>query len=98
MNETRVYMLDGMKLCVPLRFDIHFGKTIEDYREWIENEVYTPAGHRIMFSGTDACSFAEEATPGGCPDCGSCRFYKRAGEHTRIGACMHEDKQVKTDA
>ncbi len=90
MNEAVTYILDGIKLCVPLRYDEKSGKAIEDYREWIENTVYTPFGHRVMFSGTDACEQAEEAAPGGCPDCGSCRFYRRAAEHTWIGVCLRE--------
>ncbi|MCD8364605.1 MAG: hypothetical protein LUC83_02095 [Clostridiales bacterium] len=93
MRKDRTYILDGMELRVPLRTDRKPGRPTEDYREWIENTVYTPLGHRIMFSGTDACSYAEETTPGGCPDCGSCRFYRRAGEHTWIGMCVYEELQ-----
>ncbi|MCC8152233.1 MAG: hypothetical protein LIO96_12505 [Lachnospiraceae bacterium] len=89
MDAARTYILDGMELHVPLRVDMQPGRPIEDYREWIENIVYTPSGYRVMFSGTDACIHAEEVTPGGCPDCGSCRFYRRAAEQTWIGMCVN---------
>ncbi|MCC8168239.1 MAG: hypothetical protein LIO37_02720 [Clostridiales bacterium] len=89
MDQTRTYILDDMELHVPLRIDINTGRAMEDYREWIENMIFTPSGRRVMFAGTDACPHAEEAAPGGCPDCGSCRYYKRAAEHTWIGICMH---------
>ncbi len=87
--KIRRYELEGLILEIPLRLDERAGIYIEDYTEYIENKVRSPEGHPVMFSGEDACPHAEEATPGGCPDCGSCRFYLRAGEHTWIGLCKN---------
>ncbi len=104
MNEkkTKTYTFDGMDLKVPLIKDAKTGMFLEDYREWLENVVYTPNGHPIMFSGEDACELAQEKNLSSgsavgtkseqCPDCGSCKFYRRAGEHTWIGVCVHEEK------
>ncbi len=94
---TRKYELDGLILEIPLHFDERSGIYIEDYSEYIENITYSPEGFPVMFAGEDACPYAEEATPGGCPDCGSCRFYKRAGEHTWIGICRNEHKRRQND-
>ncbi len=89
MEQIREYELEDIILKIPLIYDRQSDKYIEDYREWIENEVFTPSGYPIIFAGEDSCEHAEEATDGGCPDCGSCKFYKRAGEHTWIGVCKN---------
>lgn len=95
MNESKKYTFDGVELTIPLRRDDRTGIYIEDYREWIEKVVFTPAGHPIMFAGEDACGLAEYDEGGKCPDCGSCRFYRRADDHTWIGACMNEERRRK---
>lgn len=92
MDKVREYRLDGAVLKIPLSYDKQTDMYIEDYRELIENPRYTPAGHPIMFAGEDACEYAKEATPGGCPDCGCCLFYQRADQHTWIGICKNENK------
>ncbi len=93
MEKIKEYQLDGMILQIPLRYDKRSDLYIEDYSELIETVRFTPAGHPIMFAGEDACPVAEEATPGGCPDCGSCKHYLRAGEHTWIGICKSEARR-----
>ncbi len=90
MKKTRRYEIENTVLNIPLKYDELSEIYIEDYTEYIENTVLSPDGYRIMFAGEDACKFSEEASPGGCPDCGSCKFYKRAGEHTWIGLCKNE--------
>ncbi len=92
MERIRTYELEGLVLNVPLRYDKQSERYIEDYSELIENPRFTLLGSPIMFAGEDACALAEEATPGGCPDCGSCRFYERAGDRSWIGLCKHEKK------
>ncbi len=85
----RTYELQGMILKIPIYFDEHVQKWIEDYQTFIEMRVFTPMGHPIMFAGEDACPRAEDATPGGCPDCGSCRFYRRIAKHSWLGWCAY---------
>ncbi len=93
MNDLRLYTLDGAVLEIPLIHDEQSGKIIEDYREFIENQRFTPGGAPIMFAGEDACEMAVEATPGGCPDCGCCCFFERASEHTWIGICRCDKRK-----
>ncbi len=90
MEKFRTYEIDGCRLEVPLYYDAQSRMYIEDYGKFIEHIHYTPVGHPVMFAGEDACPLAKEVSPGGCPDCGSCKYYKRAGEHTWIGVCKNE--------
>ena len=89
MKKSRSYTFEGVRLEIPLQYDERAGMYLEQYPDFIQNPVYTPAGCRVMFSGEDACSYAEAAEEGSCPDCGSCRFFRPAGPHTWIGVCGH---------
>ncbi len=91
--KIRKYEFEGLVLEIPLHYDERSGIYIEDYTEYIEHTVRSPEGFPVMFAGEDACPHAQEETPGGCPDCGSCRFYRRAGEHTWIGICKNRHNQ-----
>ncbi len=93
MENTRVYQIEGMTIQIPIYLDEPTGMYIEDYPDFVANPIFTPAGHQIMFAGEDACQLAEEATPGGCPDCGCCRHYQAAAEHTWFGICRHPEKR-----
>ncbi len=95
MENTRIYTVGGMTLQIPLMYDEQSRKYIEDYKEYIEKAVFTPEGNRVMFAGEDACRYAKESSSGGCPDCGCCIYYKRAGEHTWIGVCEHPRRKQK---
>ncbi len=90
MEQIRTYYFEGLELKIPLLYDRQSNIYIEDYSHYLDHPTYTPQGHPVMFAGEDACSHAEEQTPGGCPDCGSCRFYRRAAPHTWIGVCGNE--------
>ncbi len=89
MEKYRKYELEGTILKIPLKYDKQSDIYIEDYSELIENPIHTLEGSPIMFAGEDACQYAQEQTPGGCPDCGSCKFYISAGEHSWIGICKN---------
>lgn len=93
MNQNKYYTFDGIEINVPLQYDEQSHKFIEDYRRWIEDIIYTPMGHPILFAGEDACEFGECDDAEDCHDCGSCVFYKRADEHTWIGVCLNENKK-----
>ncbi len=90
MTEKRRYDLEGLVIDIPVYFDEKANVYIEDYPDFIKDPIWTPKGHRVFFSGMDACALSEERTPGGCPDCGSCKFFKRAAEHTWFGYCINE--------
>lgn len=89
MEKTRRYNIEGAILNIPLRYDKLSRMEIEEYPDFLEHPIYTPAGYPLMLTCEDACSHAE--TVGGelCIDCGSCRFYRQA-PNTLIGVCGHE--------
>lgn len=93
MEKVRRYEFEGVILEIPLRYDAQSQIYLEEYPDFIENPVYTPAGCPIYFTGEDACSFAEAAEGEECPDCGSCRFFRPADPHTWFGVCGHEKKR-----
>ncbi len=89
MEEKRRYVLEGRVIEIPVHYDERSGIYIEDYPDFIESPIWTKEGHRVLFSGTDACPLAEEASEGGCPDCGSCKHYRGAAEGTWFGICTN---------
>ncbi len=93
MEQFRQYEFEGVNLRIPLRYDERSGIYIEDYPDFTENPIWTSAGNPVMFAGEDACSDALEASPGGCPDCGSCVYYHSADKHSWIGVCTLEKKR-----
>ncbi len=93
MEQSRRYEFEGLTIDIPIHYDEDTGLYIEDYPDFLENPIYTPEGYPVMFAGEDACSVAEEATPGGCPDCGSCKYYRSAGTHTWFGVCGNDKKK-----
>lgn len=90
MEMSRRYEFEGIVLEIPLRYDEHSRMYIEEYPDFVENPVYTSAGCPVLFTGEDACLYAETSDGTACSDCGSCRFYRPAGPHTWIGVCLHE--------
>ncbi len=94
MKKIRRYDLDGLTVDIPIHYDEASKIFIEDYPDFIEAPLWTPTGHRVLFSGTDACPMAEENSPGGCPDCGSCKYFKRAAAGTWFGMCTNKKSLV----
>ncbi len=93
MEKKRHYEFEGVVLEIPLRYDALSGMYIEMYPDFISNPVRTPEGYPVLFSGEDACSYAEADDGGECLDCSSCRFFRPAASHTWIGVCGHEKKR-----
>ena len=91
-EKTRRYDIEGAILEIPLYYDADAEKYMEDYPDFLEHPVYTPAGCPILFTGEDACPYGEAADGSPCIDCGSCRHYRQAS-HTWIGVCGHEKKR-----
>ena len=88
---TRRYEFEGVALEIPLRYDERSNMYLEEYPDFIQHPVYTPEGCPVLFAGEDACPYAEAQEGTECPDCGSCRFYRRV-PHTWIGVCGHKKK------
>ena len=96
MEKTRHYDIEGAILEIPLRYDERAQMYVEVYPDFLEEPVYTPAGYPILFTGEDACPYAEPVVDGEpCTDCGSCRFYRQA-LGAWIGVCGHEKKRHNT--
>lgn len=93
MEKTRRYEFEGITLEVPLRYDPLSKMYIEEYPDFIGEPIYTPEGQPVMFSGEDACCYAEATDGTICPECGSCRFFRPAGPHTWFGVCGNKKKQ-----
>lgn len=96
MERTRRHNIEGTVLDILLQYDEGSGKYMEIYPDFIETPIYTPAGYPILFTGEDACAYAESADGGPCIDCGSCRFYRQA-PNTLIGVCGHPQKRCKSE-
>ncbi len=93
MKRTRRYEIEGIVLEIPLRYDAMTGIMIEEYPDFVQTPIYTKEGNRVLFTGEDACTLAESAKGGRCLDCGSCRHFTEAGEHSWIGLCRHPMKR-----
>lgn len=92
MEKLRRYNVEGAEIEIPLVYDDRLGIYLEEYPDFIENPVYTPDNAPIMFTGEDACIYAESVSEEPCIDCGSCKFYRQL-PHTLIGVCGHEKKR-----
>ena len=95
MEKFRRYEFEGITIEIPLRYDELSKMYLEEYPDFSVNPVYTPEGCPVLFSGEDACIWAEAAEGEGCPDCGSCRFFRPAGSHTLMGVCGNEHRRHK---
>ncbi len=92
MEKLRRYNVEGTVIEIPIKYDELSGMYIEEYPDFINNPVYTSENSPIMFTGEDACEYAETLTEEPCFDCGSCRFYRQLS-NTLIGVCGHEKKK-----
>ncbi len=97
MDKKRRYEIEGLVIDIPIYESEGTGKVIERYPDFIENPVFTPRGHRVLFCGTDSCPLSEESSPGGCPDCGSCRHFKLAAEQTWFGICTNKHSPLNRE-
>ncbi len=97
MDQVRRYAIEGLIIDIPFYETEQNGRIIEVYPDFLEHPVWTPRGHRVLFCGTDACAVAVEATPGGCPDCGSCKYFRRAAEHTWFGVCSNKHSPLNRE-
>ena len=95
MKNVRRYNIEGVEIEIPLRYDKISGIYLEEYPDFTANPVYTPDNAPIMFTGEDACEYAEAASEEPCIDCGSCRFYRQFSD-TLIGVCGNEKRRKKS--
>ena len=78
MEKTKQYKIEGAILDIPMHWDEHSQKYLEDYSLLIENPAYTPEGRPILLTIEDACRYSEPADDDPSSiDCGSCRYYRQ---------------------
>lgn len=90
MKKVHRYEVQGEILEIPLHWDEHSQKYVEDYAGFIQQPVFTPAGRPILLTIEDACPHADRVDddPAGI-DCGSCRYYDQL-PGSLLGVCCHE--------
>ena len=88
MKKTRQHDIEGAILGIPLGYEEQTGLRFEEYPDFLEHPVYTPAGERVMLTIEDACPYAK-LKEAGMRDCGSCIYYRQA-PGSLLGVCGHE--------
>ena len=93
MNRVNRYHVMGEDLEVPLRWEENSQTYVEDYRDYMEQPVRTPAGRPILLTFEDACPEARmaEDDPEGI-DCGACRYYHQF-PGSLLGVCGNEKRR-----
>ena len=82
----------------PLRWDERTQSYVEDYEDYYDGPVYTPAGSPVLLTIEDACPEAEmvDDDPASI-DCGSCRHYHQF-PGSLLGVCNNEKRRKKRRA
>lgn len=91
MGKVNRYEYEGKVIEIPLRWDEHAKKEIEDYSLFIEQSpIYTPEGRPILLTIEDACPHAEmvDDDPASI-DCGSCIHFRQPSG-SLLGVCHNE--------
>ena len=87
MEKVNRYAFEGEVIEVPVRWDAALRREAEDYGDYYDGPVYTPAGERVLLTIEDACPHAD-LQPDGMEDCGSCNYYRQT-PGTLLGVCGH---------
>ena len=90
MEQYNRYEFEGEVVEVPVFWDDHLQREVEDYEDYYDGPVYTPAGCPILLTIEDACPHAEPVDGG--VDCGSCRRYHQF-PGSLLGVCDHEARR-----
>ena len=95
MEKVNRYEWDGEVLEIPLRWDERTQSYVEDYEDYYDGPVYTPAGSPVLLTIEDACPEAEmvDDDPASI-DCGSCRHYHQF-PGSLLGVCNNEKRRKK---
>ena len=91
MDKVNRYEYEGKVIEIPLRWDEHSKKEIEDYSLFIEQSpIYTTEGRPILLTIEDACPYAEmvDDDPASI-DCGSCIHFRQP-PGSLLGVCHNE--------
>ena len=90
MDKTVRFDIEGTIIELPLKYDERSQKYLEDYRDIIENPVYTRSGRPILLTIEDACPHAEMIDDRQASvECSTCRYYRHT-PGTLLGVCHNE--------
>lgn len=94
MNKVNRYELEGRVIELPLHWDKHSKKEIENYGPFLEQSpIYTPEGRPIFLTIEDACPYADMVDDDLLSiDCGSCRYYHQF-PGSLLGICKNEKRR-----
>ena len=78
MNKVNRYELEGRVIELPLYWDKHSKKEIENYGPFLEQSpIYTPEGRPIFLTIEDACPYADMVDDDPLSiDSGSCIYFR----------------------
>ena len=95
MEKVKRYEFEGEVIEVPIYWDDHLQREVEDYEDYYNGPVYTQAGRPVLLTIEDACPQAEmvDDDPASI-DCGSCRHYHQF-PGSLLGVCDHEKRRKK---
>ncbi len=98
MEKVNRYELNGEILEIPLRWDERTQSYVEDYEDYYDGPVYTPAGSPVLLTIEDACPEADmvDDDPASI-DCGSRRHYHQF-PGSLLGVCNNEKRRKKRRA
>ena len=90
MSKVNRYEYEGKIIEIPLRWDEHSKKEIEDYSLFIEQSpIYTPEGRPILLTIEDACPHAVMVDDDlASIDCGSCIYFRQQPNQFWVSATM----------
>ena len=91
MSKVNRYEYEGKIIEIPLRWDEHSKKEIEDYSLFIEQSpIYTPEGRPLLLTIEDACPHAVmvDDDPASI-DCGSCIHFRQPSG-SLLGVCHNK--------
>lgn len=91
MDKFIHFNIEGRVIELPLHWDEHSKKEIENYGPFLEQSpIYTPEGRPIFLTIEDACPYANMVDDDPLSiDCGSC-IYFRQPSGSLLGVCHNE--------
>ena len=85
MEQYNRYEFEGEVVEVPVFWDDHLQREVEDYEDYCKQPGHTPSGRPVLLNFEDACPHGV-LRPDGMGDCGSCIHYRQA-PGTLLGVC-----------
>ena len=90
MEQYNRYEFEGEVIEVPVYWDDHLQREVEDYEDYYKQPGHTPSGRPVLVPFEAACPYADmvDDDPASV-DCGSCRHYHQF-PGSLLGVCRNE--------